>query len=206
MTASNTWNMNHGIPIASTAEMDARDLAVALRTDRLIAGDRAEFERLVRLHQPRVTRLAGRLMGWPADVRDVVQEVFLSAWKGIGGFQGKSGIETWLTRITINTCRTDRRRRILRLRFRRRHSAECSPAYTSASDRSAVDRETFMRVRLAVQALSPRYREVVVLRYLEEVPIAEIGPLLGITRNAVEVRLNRARGKLKHTLSDLVKD
>ncbi|MFQ5410695.1 MAG: RNA polymerase sigma factor [Phycisphaerae bacterium] len=198
--------MNHGIPIASPAEMDARDRSVVLRTDRLIAGDRAEFERLVRLHQPRVTRLAGRLMGWPADVRDVVQEVFLSAWKGIGGFQGKSGIETWLTRITINTCRTDRRRRILHLRFRMRRSAECSPAYASASDRSAVDRETCMRVRLAVQALSPRYREVVVLRYLEEVPIVEIGPLLGITRNAVEVRLNRAREKLKHTLSDLVKD
>ncbi|MFQ5411388.1 MAG: RNA polymerase sigma factor [Phycisphaerae bacterium] len=198
--------MNHGIPITLPAKMEARPRETALRTDRLVAGDRAEFEQLVRLHQDRVARLAGRLMGWPTDVRDVVQEVFLSAWKGITGFQGKSGIDTWLTRITINTCRTVRRRRLLNLRFRMQRGAEGGPVHASASDQPSMDRETDARVRRAVRALSLRYRQVVVLRYLEEMPIAEIGPLLGITRNTVEVRLNRARKKLKHTLSDLVKD
>jgi len=64
--------------------------------------------------------------------------------------------------------------------------------------------ETHRQVREAVAGLPPRYREVVVLRYLEELPIAEVAEALGVKRGTVEVRLHRARGRLKGKLADLL--
>src|SRR5438105_2545103 len=72
------------------------------------------FERLVELHQARVARLAQRLLGWPADVEDVVQEVFVAAWRSFRQFRGESRPETWLMRITINQCRRQNRRTMMR--------------------------------------------------------------------------------------------
>jgi RNA polymerase sigma-70 factor (ECF subfamily) len=69
-----------------------------------------------------------------------------------------------------------------------------------------MDEETFSRVRRAVQALPQKYREVVVLRYLQGLEPDEVGELLGIRVNAVQVRLNRARTRLKEQLGDLFEE
>jgi RNA polymerase sigma-70 factor (ECF subfamily) len=69
-----------------------------------------------------------------------------------------------------------------------------------------MDKETFARVRRAVQVLPRKYREVVVLRYLQGLDPGEIGELLGVKVNAVQVRLNRARARLKEHLSDLLEE
>ena len=74
----------------------------------------------------------------------------------------------------------------------------------SDSGRPGLDDETFAAVRRAVRALPARYREVVVLRYLEEQSIDEVSRALGASKNAVEVRLHRARARLKDALADLV--
>ncbi|MCZ6683421.1 MAG: sigma factor, partial [Planctomycetota bacterium] len=78
----------------------------AVPTDRAPADrGRAALDTLVRAHREPVARLAGRLLGWSPDVEEVVQEVFVSALTAMGGFRGRSSIETWLSRITINKCR-----------------------------------------------------------------------------------------------------
>jgi RNA polymerase sigma-70 factor (ECF subfamily) len=74
------------------------------------------------------------------------------------------------------------------------------------AERPAMDKETFSRVRRAVQALPQKYREVVVLRYLQGLEPDEVGELLGIRVNAVQVRLNRARTRLKEQLGDLFEE
>ena len=71
--------------------------------------DYAAFERIVAEHHPRVAGLAYRLLGWADEVDDVVQDVFLKALRNLTGFEGRSRLSTWLTRITVNTCRTHRR-------------------------------------------------------------------------------------------------
>ncbi len=155
---------------------------------------------MVRLNHARVTRLADRLLGWPDDVQDAVQEVFVSALTGIRRSRGGSSIETWLARITINTCRSHRRRRLLRWR----RAVPIDRAARRETGRSphpaAGDGELFERVRQAVQALPARDREVVVLRYLEEMPVQAVAELLHLRRNTVDVRLTRARAKLRATL------
>lgn len=167
-------------------------------------GDPSALDRMVERHQDRVARLAHRLLGWPADVDDVVQEVFLAALKGRKGFRGQARLSTWLTRITINACRRHRRRRLLRLRWLTDRRAEQSAPLGDRADQSTMDCETFGRIRLAVQSLPPRYREVVVLRYLEGMPNEAVSQVLGVTRNVVDVRLHRARARLKDRLADLM--
>ena len=81
------------------------------------------FEAVVAAHGARVTRLAHRLLGWakPIDVEDVVQDVFLSAFRHRTRFAARASLGTWLTSITINRCRThERQRGVRQLLFRRR--------------------------------------------------------------------------------------
>lgn len=176
--------------------------------DRVLAGalarrEPAVFDKLVQRHQAGVARLAARLLAWPGDVDDVVQDVFLAAWKALPRFRGQSAFGTWLTRITINKCRSHRRREILRLHWLRVRQSD-PVAVTAAADQAAMGAESAEEVRRGVQRLPVRYREVVVLRYLEQMPVEMICEVLGLTRVNVEVRLHRARGRLKKELAGML--
>jgi RNA polymerase sigma-70 factor (ECF subfamily) len=165
------------------------------------------FERLVQRHQPLVCGLAWRLLGWPDDVDDVVQDVFLKVFKTLDSFRGQARIETWLTRITINTCRSHRRRRLLRLRVLGELAART--LHTSSRD-SAADAtpagsgdESARLLRQVIVRLPMRDREVIVLRYLQEMEIADMAQVLRLGVNAVEVRLSRARQRLRRAMTDM---
>lgn len=82
--------------------------------ERFIRGDESAFDEIVTAYQGRVAGLAYRLLGWPGDVEDVVQEVFLAVFKNLGKFRGDCGLETWLTTITVNKCRSWRRKHLLK--------------------------------------------------------------------------------------------
>ena len=165
--------------------------------------DICDFDAIVALYQLQVARLAHRLLGWRdrAAVEDVVQEVFLVAMTRLKGFRGDSTLSTWLTGITINQCRAHRRRSMLRLKWLRekcnRHETNHQPANAD---------ETSQQVRDAVALLPRRDREVIVLFYLEEFSVAQIAQLLDVKNNAIEVRLHRARQRLKTQLAGLIGD
>ncbi len=168
-------------------------------------GDDSAFDRIVERHSAEVAALANRLLGWPGDVDDVVQEVFLAAFLGLKRFRGECRLRTWLFAITVNECRT------FRLRRHRRLPAAIVAGVEAADpgpggDKAAMDQETSARVRRAVQGLPQKYREVTVLRYLQGLDTQEICELLGLTVNAMQVRLNRARKKLKEHLGDLLEE
>lgn len=163
-----------------------------------VAGERDGFEKVVGRYEPFVRRMAWRLAGWRGDVDDVVQDVFLVALKKRKQFRGEAGLRTWLARIAINRCRTLARRRWLWDRFRVGVTVEHREA-THAVESQEMDE----RVRRAVRALSERDREVIVLHYLNEMPVKLVAEILGAKVNAVEVRLHRARGRLKELLGEL---
>jgi RNA polymerase sigma-70 factor (ECF subfamily) len=73
-----------------------------------------------------------------------------------------------------------------------------------AADNKMLDDETFHKVRQTIKALPVKYREAVVLRYLQELDIEEISKILGISINTLHVRLNRARERLKNELKDII--
>ena len=198
--------MASGLPIPLAMEVPQDPTSDDLLVERFADGDRSAFDQIVANHYARVARLVYRLLGWDDDVADVIQEVFLSALEKLPTFRRQAKFTTWLMTITINTCRKHLRRRFLRSRLaalagRSRVSGSAVPA-----DQHAASRETFERLRAAVHRLPNRYREVIVLRYLQELPVGQISGVLGISHNAVEVRLTRARRRLARALPDLAED
>jgi len=161
------------------------------------------FEQWVEAYQQRVSRLAQRLLGWRADVDDVVQDVFLAALNHAHKFRGEATPWTWLAAITINCCRERMRRKaFLRGLGLERWFGKARAA--PAADCAVIDKEIHQRVRACVSALPQKEREVVVLFYLEDFSTVEIGKLLRISPNAAEVRLHRARKKMRAGLADVV--
>jgi RNA polymerase sigma-70 factor (ECF subfamily) len=161
-------------------------------------GDESAFDRIVERYATDVAALANRLLGWPGDVEDVTQEVFLSAFLGLKKFRCDCRLKTWLFTITINKCRSYRyKRKLQRLQT---IGIEMRPPQTE-TDASLMDEEQFMRVRNAVARLPAKYREPLVLRYLQELPTMEIVRILGVSRNVLNVRLSRARDYLRQELT-----
>jgi RNA polymerase sigma-70 factor (ECF subfamily) len=176
------------------------DLAAEAQVAAFLADRPGAFEAVVAAHQEKVARLAHRLLGWRsgADVQDVVQDVFLAALRHRRRFRGESSLGTWLSAITVNCCRTHQRRQQLRRLLVLRRPSQ--PEAESPASEALASEDAARRVRQAVQALAPRDREVVVLRYFEGLDAAGIAAVTGISKNAVEVRLHRARARLAETL------
>jgi RNA polymerase sigma-70 factor (ECF subfamily) len=182
------------------AEATERELA-----DGFARGDSQALVRLVELYQSRVVGLAARLLDWSGGAEDVAQDVFLAAYRHRARFRGESTLWTHLAAMTVNRCRSVRRRRWLKERVFRRigAAAEARGATTSGDDEIHRD-EQAKRVRAATAALPASYREVIVLHYLEELPVIAVAEVLGLRRNTVDVRLLRARKLLAAALADLV--
>ena len=192
-------------------------------------GDEVAFDRIVERYSAEVAALANRLLGWPGDVEDVTQDIFLAAFLGLGKFRGDCKLKTWLFTITINKCRSYRHKRKLRqlqtIAMWRGHLALVSRRWQDASGtqgrdglatngiemtrppietrEAPMDVEDYKRVRQAVAALPAKYREPVVLMYLQGLATDEISRILGISKNALHVRLSRARDRLKKDLAEL---
>jgi RNA polymerase sigma factor (sigma-70 family) len=169
-------------------------------------GDDSAFEKIVEEYSADIAVLANRLLGWPGEVEDVVQDVFLAAFAGLKNFRCECSLKTWLITITINKCRSRRYRHAVRMRRFSKESEKYLELYAEGAGKHTMDRETFECIRSAVRALPAKYREAVVLRYLQELSMSQIGSILGITENALQVRLNRARGLLKQRLSGLIEE
>ena len=170
------------------------------------AGDRAAFDALITIHQQRIARLVQRLLGWSGEIDDVVQDVFVDALKNLRRFDGRSSVLTWLTRIAINRCRTHQRKQWLWKKWFQRNSSSFQIGNSSGATGFAsaatnlFRQETIHQVHGAIGQLTQQAREVIVLRYLEELSIDEIACMLNLSRGTVDVRLTRARQQLEKIL------
>ena len=163
-------------------------------------GDADAFEQLVIAYRDQVFRLALRMCGNEADADEAAQEAFLSAWKALPNFRGDSQFSTWLYQLTSHAA-------IDLLRREKRQIAAEDITEVSAPDpgpspqQQAERSETRQAVRDAMGQLSPEYRQIVVLRFLQELSYEEIGAVLRLPPGTVKSRLNRAKAQLKDILS-----
>jgi len=174
-----------------------------LLVERFNRGDESAFSRIIERHSAEIAGLANRLLGWSGDVEDVMQDVFLSVFLGLKTFRCQSSLRTWLFTITINKCRRYHRKRLISLRHRTGIIMKASLHQTS---KVAMDAETAEQIRQAIAALPTKYREPVILRYLQELPLDQISRILGIKKNALQVRLTRAKQLIKVKLAKLIEE
>jgi RNA polymerase sigma-70 factor (ECF subfamily) len=168
-------------------------------------GDESAFDDIVSANSNEVAALALRLMGWSEDTEDIVQDVFFAAYKGLKKFRAKSSIKTWLFSITINLCRKRQRRKMLWKRLVSSFQSNHKLTYNQIRSKNNMHLELAEKTRLAVNKLSGKYREPMVLKYLQDISIKEIAGILNLSTNAVEVRLNRARQKIRQMLAEDIK-
>ena len=175
-----------------------RSAPTDLLVDAARGGDGDAFGELVRRTASDTFALAKRLVTDEDDARDLVQEVYLRAYRSIGRFRGDAQFTTWLYRITANCASTQ-----LGRRKRHRHDeldeevdvADHKPDHDPAlAADAALLRQ---RLEVAIAELPPRLRAVVVLRDIYDLNHAEIADELGISESAAKVRLHRARRRLR---------
>ncbi|CAN5852572.1 RNA polymerase sigma factor [soil metagenome] len=151
-------------------------------------GDVGAFNTLVDRHAASVYRVALRLLGDPDDASDATQDVFLRAWRALGGFREDSLFATWIYRMTTNRCLNQ---------LRRQRPTTSLPEVMITTDagpeRIAESRQQLADLGRAMARLTPEQRAVLVLREFEHCSHQQIADTLGISVASVKSRLHRAR-------------
>lgn len=166
---------------------------------RAARGDAEAFRQLVEAYQTPAYRLAARMCG-PDSAEDVTQEAFLATWRALPEFRGDCRFSTWLYRLVSNAA-------IDCLRREKKHRdtgdvddlelPDGGPSPQEQAERS----DTRNAVRRALDRLSPEHRQVLLLRFMQELDYGEIARALNVSEGTVKSRINRAKSKLREVLA-----
>ena len=163
-------------------------------------GDEGAARELVQRLAPHINRTVYRLTGWHADTQDLVQEVFLQIQQSAAKYRGECKIETWATSIAINCCRKWRRHQAV---VPNQEHQEQNDIVDPTAYHDSTLHEDQEIIRYGLQMLTQEDRELIVLRYLEELGLDELTHLFNIKKNTLEVRLVRARKRLAEKIRQL---
>jgi RNA polymerase sigma-70 factor (ECF subfamily) len=194
------------------AELSVRDEARMIAS--ILAGDSEQYHELIRPYERSVYKMALSFMKNEADAEDVAQEAFLKAFRKLSDFRGQAKFSTWLISITLNEARGRlRRQSIVRMESLDEPPEEgghISPAllrdWREVPSEALERQEIRQMLQDAIANLTPLYREVLVLRDVEEFSIEETANALAITAGTVKVRLHRARMMMQKELAPKLKN
>jgi len=191
----------------------ARPAATSPLTDeqvveRVLAGETALFEVLMRRHNQRLFRTARAIVRDAAEAEDVTQETYVRAFAQLSQFEHRALWSTWVTRIAVNEAlaRVRRRGRFVTTDVARMEEGNMEPfddpgrASEAGPERQASERELVGFLERAVDALPDIYRMVFVLREVEGLSTLETAASLDISEDLVKVRLHRARAELRRVM------
>ncbi len=177
-------------------------------------GDQRAFERLVRVYDRQVLRLAMNLLRSPEDAADVYQEAFLRVYKNLHLFRFDCSFHTWLYRIVTNLCLDSLRRRKVRREessvveteegMRDRMDAVPEDRAAGNPQRNLLNRELGRRIESVLGQLTARERIVFELRHYQGLRLRRIGEIVGTTEEAAKTCLFRATQKMRVALGDFV--
>ena len=171
-----------------------------------LAGDPAAFGELADRHAPRLTALAGRLVGDAVEAEDLTQETLLQAYLGLDRLRDRERFSSWIYGIALN---------LAKMRLRSRRNGALPPlqmdaarlAALVAADPSPAEvveaREVWSLVESALEVLPAEQRRAVLLHYVDGLSCEEMAALLDEPAGTVRVRLHRARPRLRDRLSSL---
>lgn len=171
----------------------------------VLGGDRNAFEILMRRNNQRLYRAARAILRDEAEAEDVVQEAYVKAYKNLRQFAGRASFSTWLTRIAVHEAlhrarRSKQKEEIDAMEEYQRDSVEQLSTGAETPERKASIAEVRELLERSIDALPDSYREVFVLRQVEEMSTTDTAACLGITEENVKTRLHRARAMLRKEL------
>jgi len=181
---------------------------------RVLAGERELFHELVRPYERSVYFAAHSILENEHDAEDVAQEAVLKALKSLNSFRGEAKFGTWLVSIAINEARARRRHnRVLKFESVEAAQEDEDGNFVPAviSDWREVPSEALERkelrelLRSALESLPQIYREVLILRDVQEFNIADTAAILGVNEGVVKTRLLRARLMMQKVLAPQLK-
>jgi RNA polymerase sigma-70 factor (ECF subfamily) len=168
---------------------------------RVLGGDTALFEILMRRYNQRLFRVARGIMHTDADAEDVVQQAYVSAYANLAQFGGAAAFSTWLTRIVINEAlgRMRKRNRLSEVDIEEPAVTRLKAPIATPEDQVSR-RETGAILEAAVALLPDNYRVVFMMREVEQLSVAETAECLELSEENVKVRLHRAKAMLRESL------
>ena len=178
----------------SPADLDDR-AAIA----RVLAGDQAAFELLVRRYNQRMYRAARAITRTDVDAEDVVQQAWLDVYRNLGQFRGDASFASWVTRIAAHQAIAATRKRPI-------VAEVVDEAGESAPDAELARAQVGALLESCLANIPQGNREVMVLRDVLELDTAETAECLGLTEEAVRVRLHRARAAVAAVLTEQLAD
>ncbi|MBD1921651.1 sigma-70 family RNA polymerase sigma factor [Microcoleus sp. FACHB-831] len=184
-----------GLTSEQPSDKSARDTDAYL-IKRCKEGDTQSFRQLYHRHQQRVRSALYQLSG-ASHLDDLVQEVFLRAWKGLPNLRQASQFSTWLYRIAWNVA-SDQRRHFAQANTQRQTLSKTQPVEQEAPDLMHLHYQDLVQRGLA--QISLEHRAVLVLHDLEDVPQKEVAQILGIPVGTVKSRLFHARDAMRQFL------
>lgn len=164
-----------------------------------LAGDAAASKKLVERHFPSILRFSRRMLRDAHEAEDIAQETFLRLWKSGDRVEGGATLRTWLFRVAHNLA-IDRIRAKKKVSFDDDAHEEV-PASGPSAAAMLHEKERAARVQQAIEALPERQRAAIVLVFHEGLPQTEAASVLGVSVDALESLLARARRSLKKTLT-----
>jgi len=176
---------------------------------KLVARDEAAFNYLVVTYERRVFALVFRMLGRRDEAEDLAQEVFVQVFKAIDQFRGESKLSTWIYRIAVNLCK-NRTKYLSRRQLGDQDDVDAmidraplsSAKGVSVGDISRPDElvegmQLELIVKRAIQQIEPDFREVLILRDVEDLSYEEIASVTGLAAGTVKSRIHRARAQLR---------
>jgi RNA polymerase sigma-70 factor, ECF subfamily len=182
-------------PASSSAVPDEEIL------ERVLAGDTALYEILIRRYNTRLYRTVRAVLRSDRDVEDVMQDAYVLAFRNLANFEGRSRFSTWLTRIAVNEAlarlQESKRTEEWDAMDESRQSAVAASRGTADPEAEAASEEWKRLLERSIESLPESYRVVVMLRDVEGMSTSETAECLSITEDNVKVRLHRAHGLLR---------
>jgi RNA polymerase sigma-70 factor (ECF subfamily) len=181
-----------------TPDGESSDASVV---ERVVRGETQAFALLVRRYNQQLFRTVRAILGNDADAEDALQQTYLSAYRHLASFEGRSKLSTWLTRIAIYEAfaRRKRRSRVQACDFLWR-----PPDTPQTPDDAAVGRQLARVVEDAIDKLPEGYRLVFVLREVQGMSTTDVAGALDLSEENVRVRLHRGRDLLRQSLGQRI--
>jgi RNA polymerase sigma-70 factor (ECF subfamily) len=184
--------------VSSKPAGDSRSADLAL-AGRIRSGDASAFEALYRQHATRLYNLAGRMLGSSQEADDMLQEIFLLAYRKLGSFRGDSSLGTWLYRLAMNHCLDVLRNRQTKMAHLT-DSMDAPNAAAVAAPGPALGAVSRIDLERAIAALPPACRAAFLLHDVEGFGHTEVASILGISDGTSKSQVHKARLRIREKL------